>query len=49
MLLLCASQQWKVFVNEQTEEWVRLAGDNREHLQPPKGEPNPVPNFVNCR
>nr|XP_020644043.1 piezo-type mechanosensitive ion channel component 1 [Pogona vitticeps] len=49
LLLLCASQQWKVFVNEQTEEWVRLAGDNREHLQLPKGEPNPVPNFVNCR
>ncbi|XP_013921090.1 PREDICTED: piezo-type mechanosensitive ion channel component 1-like, partial [Thamnophis sirtalis] len=49
LLLLCASQQWKVFVNEQTEEWVHLAGDNREHLEPLQGQPNPVPNFVNCR
>ncbi|XP_063169125.1 LOW QUALITY PROTEIN: piezo-type mechanosensitive ion channel component 1 [Candoia aspera] len=49
LLLLCASQQWKVFANEQTEEWVQLAGDNREQLEPLQGEPNPVPNFVNCR
>uniref|UniRef100_A0A8C5S4K7 Piezo type mechanosensitive ion channel component 1 (Er blood group) n=1 Tax=Laticauda laticaudata TaxID=8630 RepID=A0A8C5S4K7_LATLA len=49
LLLLCASQQWKVFVNEQTEEWVQLAGDNREQLEPLQGQPNPVPNFVNCR
>uniref|UniRef100_H9GC02 Piezo type mechanosensitive ion channel component 1 (Er blood group) n=1 Tax=Anolis carolinensis TaxID=28377 RepID=H9GC02_ANOCA len=49
LLLLGASQQWKVFVNEQTDEWKRLAGDNREHLEGLRGEPNPVPNFVNCR
>ncbi|XP_042294313.1 piezo-type mechanosensitive ion channel component 1 isoform X2 [Sceloporus undulatus] len=49
LLLLCASQQWKVFVNEETEEWIRLAGDNKEHLEGLRGEPNPVPNFVNCR
>ncbi|XP_062997362.1 piezo-type mechanosensitive ion channel component 1 [Elgaria multicarinata webbii] len=49
LLLLCASQQWKVFVNEQTEEWLSSAGDNREQLEPLQGEPNPVPNFVNCR
>ncbi|KAM3828984.1 piezo-type mechanosensitive ion channel component 1 isoform 1-T1 [Vipera latastei] len=49
LLLLCASQQWKVFVNEQREEWVQLAGDNREQLEPLQGQPNPVPNFVNCR
>uniref|UniRef100_A0A8C6XGL7 Piezo type mechanosensitive ion channel component 1 (Er blood group) n=1 Tax=Naja naja TaxID=35670 RepID=A0A8C6XGL7_NAJNA len=49
LLLLCVSQQWKVFVNEQTEDWVQLAGDNREQLEPLQGQPNPVPNFVNCR
>ncbi|KAH0619690.1 hypothetical protein JD844_000601 [Phrynosoma platyrhinos] len=49
LLLLCASQQWKVFVNEETEEWIRLAGDNKEQLEGLRGEPNPVPNFVNCR
>ncbi|XP_060109846.1 piezo-type mechanosensitive ion channel component 1 [Heteronotia binoei] len=49
LLLLCASQQWKVFVDEQTEEWVRLAGDNAEQLEPLEGKPNPVPNFINCR
>ncbi|KAL8195078.1 UNVERIFIED_CONTAM: Piezo-type mechanosensitive ion channel component 1, partial [Gekko kuhli] len=49
LLLLCASQQWKVFVDEQTDEWVRLAGDNKEQLEPLEGKPNPVPNFINCR
>uniref|UniRef100_A0A8D2LFH0 Piezo type mechanosensitive ion channel component 1 n=1 Tax=Varanus komodoensis TaxID=61221 RepID=A0A8D2LFH0_VARKO len=49
LLLLCASQQWKVFANEQAEEWVHLAGDNREQPELKPGEPNPVPNFVNCR
>ncbi|XP_054856190.1 piezo-type mechanosensitive ion channel component 1 [Eublepharis macularius] len=49
LLLLCASQQWKVFVDEQTEEWKRLAGDNSEQLEPLKEKPNPVPNFINCR
>ncbi|XP_061450529.1 piezo-type mechanosensitive ion channel component 1 isoform X4 [Rhineura floridana] len=49
LLLLCASRQWKVFGDEQTEEWVQLAGDNREHLEPLQEKPNPVPNFVNCR
>lgn len=49
LLLLCASQQWQVFVDEQTEEWVRVAGDNREQLEPLGNVPNPVPNFINCR
>lgn len=49
LLLLCASQQWKVFVVEKNEEWVRLAGDNAEQLTPLEENPNPVPNFVNCR
>uniref|UniRef100_A0A670IVU7 Piezo type mechanosensitive ion channel component 1 (Er blood group) n=1 Tax=Podarcis muralis TaxID=64176 RepID=A0A670IVU7_PODMU len=49
LLLLCASRQWKVFVDEQTEEWVQLAGDNKEQLESLQEKPNPVPNFVNCR
>ncbi|XP_037126743.1 piezo-type mechanosensitive ion channel component 1 isoform X2 [Syngnathus acus] len=50
MLLICASQQWKVFKCEQCEEWVRLAGDNTDDPEPMKGgQLNPVPNFVNCR
>ncbi|KAJ6657195.1 hypothetical protein lerEdw1_002784 [Lerista edwardsae] len=49
LLLLCASQQWKVFVHEQTEEWVRLAGDNAEQFGALEEKPNPVPNFIYCR
>ncbi|XP_053127171.1 piezo-type mechanosensitive ion channel component 1 isoform X3 [Hemicordylus capensis] len=49
LLLLCASQQWKVFADEQTEEWVSLAGDNNEHFASQLEKPNPVPNFINCR
>nr|XP_012592580.2 piezo-type mechanosensitive ion channel component 1 isoform X1 [Microcebus murinus]XP_020138354.1 piezo-type mechanosensitive ion channel component 1 isoform X1 [Microcebus murinus] len=49
VLLLCASQQWQVFAAERTEEWQRMAGANTDHLEPLRGEPNPVPNFIHCR
>ncbi|XP_028736679.1 piezo-type mechanosensitive ion channel component 1 isoform X1 [Peromyscus leucopus] len=49
LLLLCASQQWQVFSAERTEEWQRMAGINTDHLEPLRGEPNPVPNFIHCR
>lgn len=49
LLLLCASQQWQVFLAERTEEWQHVAGVNTDHLEPLRGEPNPVPNFVHCR
>ncbi|XP_008564099.1 PREDICTED: piezo-type mechanosensitive ion channel component 1 [Galeopterus variegatus] len=49
LLLLCASQQWQVFSAECTEEWQRMAGVNTDHLEPLRGEPNPVPNFIHCR
>ncbi|XP_007477361.1 piezo-type mechanosensitive ion channel component 1 isoform X1 [Monodelphis domestica] len=49
LLLLTASQQWLVFVAERTEEWQHTAGPNTDYLEPLRGEPNPVPNFINCR
>lgn len=49
LLLLCASQQWQVFLAERTEEWQRAAGPNTDDLEPLQGEPNPVPNFIHCR
>nr|XP_015223476.1 PREDICTED: piezo-type mechanosensitive ion channel component 1 isoform X1 [Lepisosteus oculatus] len=50
LLLMCASQQWKVFEDEKTELWIVWAGENREELIPMAGKnSNPVPNFVNCR
>lgn len=49
LLLLCASQQWQVFLAERTEEWQHMAGVNTDHLEPLRGEPNPVPNFIHCR
>uniref|UniRef100_A0A8C8Z6V8 Piezo TM25-28 domain-containing protein n=1 Tax=Prolemur simus TaxID=1328070 RepID=A0A8C8Z6V8_PROSS len=49
LLLLCASQQWQVFAAERTEEWQRVAGTNTDRLEPLRGEPNPVPNFIHCR
>lgn len=49
LLLLCASQQWQVFSAERTEEWQRMAGINTDHLEPLRGEPNPIPNFIHCR
>ncbi|XP_023560947.1 piezo-type mechanosensitive ion channel component 1 isoform X3 [Octodon degus] len=49
LLLLCASQQWQVFSAEHTEEWQRMAGVNTDSLEPLRGEPNPVPNFIHCR
>lgn len=49
LLLLCASQQWQVFSAERTEEWQRTAGLNTDYLEPLRGEPNPVPNFIHCR
>ncbi|XP_019721304.1 piezo-type mechanosensitive ion channel component 1 isoform X2 [Hippocampus comes] len=50
VLLICASQQWKVFKCEQCEEWVVLAGDNTDNPDPMEGRLfNPAPNFINCR
>uniref|UniRef100_H3AQB6 Piezo type mechanosensitive ion channel component 1 (Er blood group) n=1 Tax=Latimeria chalumnae TaxID=7897 RepID=H3AQB6_LATCH len=50
LLLICASQQWIVFVDEKKEEWIQLAGENTDEPDPIKGkEENPVPNFMNCR
>lgn len=49
LLLLCASQQWKVFVNEKKEEWYTVAGENTGQIQFPGNQPNLVPNFINCR
>ncbi|XP_046898435.1 piezo-type mechanosensitive ion channel component 1 isoform X1 [Hypomesus transpacificus] len=49
-LLMCASQQWKVFENEKKEEWMVLAGENTDNPNPMDGRPfNPAPNFINCR
>ncbi|XP_072772689.1 piezo-type mechanosensitive ion channel component 1 [Nerophis lumbriciformis] len=50
VLLICASQQWKVFQCEHTEEWMVLAGDNTDSPNPMEGRLfNPAPNFINCR
>ncbi|XP_043937510.1 piezo-type mechanosensitive ion channel component 1 [Protopterus annectens] len=50
LLLLCVSQQWKVFADEKKEEWIQLAGENRDGPDKLKEKGgNPVPNFVNCR
>ncbi|XP_075045130.1 piezo-type mechanosensitive ion channel component 1 isoform X2 [Mixophyes fleayi] len=49
LLLLCVSQQWKVFVNEKKEEWYTVAGENTEQIEFPGNRPNLVPNFINCR
>ncbi|XP_029464485.1 piezo-type mechanosensitive ion channel component 1 isoform X2 [Rhinatrema bivittatum] len=49
LLLLCAAQQWKVFTDEKKEEWYTTAGENTDDLEQLTNQPNPVPNFVNCR
>ncbi|KAJ8400462.1 hypothetical protein AAFF_G00395860 [Aldrovandia affinis] len=50
LLLMCASQQWKVFEDEKIEEWMVLAGENKDDPNPMEGRPfNPAPNFINCR
>ncbi|KAM4591055.1 piezo-type mechanosensitive ion channel component 1 isoform 2-T2 [Odontesthes bonariensis] len=50
VLLMCASQQWKVFECEHTEEWMVLAGENTDAPEPMEGRLfNPAPNFINCR
>uniref|UniRef100_A0A8C4XAH1 Piezo type mechanosensitive ion channel component 1 (Er blood group) n=1 Tax=Erpetoichthys calabaricus TaxID=27687 RepID=A0A8C4XAH1_ERPCA len=50
LLLICASQQWKVFEDEKTQEWIQLAGENSDEPNPMRGRTvNPVPNFINCR
>ncbi|XP_026212152.1 piezo-type mechanosensitive ion channel component 1 isoform X3 [Anabas testudineus] len=50
VLLMCVSQQWKVFECEYTEEWMVLAGENTDEPDPMEGRPfNPAPNFINCR
>uniref|UniRef100_A0A3B3CX11 Piezo TM25-28 domain-containing protein n=1 Tax=Oryzias melastigma TaxID=30732 RepID=A0A3B3CX11_ORYME len=50
VLLMCVSQQWKVFDCERTEEWMVLAGENSDEPEPMEGRLfNPAPNFINCR
>ncbi|KAK2922149.1 piezo-type mechanosensitive ion channel component 1 isoform X2 [Channa argus] len=50
VLLMCASQQWKVFECEHTEEWMVLAGENTDNPDPMEDRLfNPAPNFINCR
>ncbi|XP_021264227.1 piezo-type mechanosensitive ion channel component 1 isoform X2 [Numida meleagris] len=49
VLLLCAAQQWRVFVAERTEEWLRAAGDNADRLDLEREPHNPAPNFIHCR
>ncbi|XP_068116956.1 piezo-type mechanosensitive ion channel component 1 isoform X3 [Hyperolius riggenbachi] len=49
LLLLCVSQQWKVFVNEKKEEWYTVAGENAAQIEFPGRKPIMVPNFINCR
>uniref|UniRef100_A0A3B4UV70 Piezo type mechanosensitive ion channel component 1 (Er blood group) n=1 Tax=Seriola dumerili TaxID=41447 RepID=A0A3B4UV70_SERDU len=50
VLLMCASQQWKVFECEHTEDWMVLAGENTDEPNPMEGRLfNPAPNFINCR
>ncbi|XP_053730255.1 piezo-type mechanosensitive ion channel component 1 [Synchiropus splendidus] len=50
VLLMCASQQWKVFECEQQEDWLVLAGENTDEPDPMEGQLfNPAPNFINCR
>uniref|UniRef100_A0A6Q2XFF6 Piezo-type mechanosensitive ion channel component n=1 Tax=Esox lucius TaxID=8010 RepID=A0A6Q2XFF6_ESOLU len=50
VLLMCASQQWKVFEHEKKEEWMVLAGENTDDPDPMEGRLfNPAPNFINCR
>ncbi|XP_063800320.1 piezo-type mechanosensitive ion channel component 1 [Pseudophryne corroboree] len=49
LLLLCVSQQWKVFINEKKEEWYTVAGENTEQIEFPGSRPILVPNFINCR
>uniref|UniRef100_UPI0037E95548 piezo-type mechanosensitive ion channel component 1 isoform X2 n=1 Tax=Semicossyphus pulcher TaxID=241346 RepID=UPI0037E95548 len=50
VLLMCASQQWKVFEFEHTEEWMVRAGENTDDPEPMDGRLfNPAPNFINSR
>ncbi|KAI4888138.1 hypothetical protein NFI96_028501, partial [Prochilodus magdalenae] len=50
LLLMCASQQWKVFENEKKEEWMVMGGENNDNPDPMEGLPfNPAPSFINCR
>ncbi|XP_051948231.1 piezo-type mechanosensitive ion channel component 1-like isoform X1 [Xyrauchen texanus] len=49
LLLMCASQQWVVFENEEEEEWIVMGGENKDHPDPMEEMPfNPAPNFINC-
>ncbi|XP_029688332.1 piezo-type mechanosensitive ion channel component 1 [Takifugu rubripes] len=50
VLLMCASQQWKVFECERTREWTVLAGENVDDPEHVDGRLcNPAANFINCR
>ncbi|XP_015225125.1 PREDICTED: piezo-type mechanosensitive ion channel component 1-like, partial [Cyprinodon variegatus] len=49
LLLMCASQQWKVFECEKQEEWMVQGGENTDEPDPMEGQLfNPAPNFINC-
>ncbi|XP_068811637.1 piezo-type mechanosensitive ion channel component 1 isoform X1 [Struthio camelus] len=49
VLLLCAAQQWRVFVAERTEEWLQAAGENADCLDLARDAHNPTLNFIHCR
>uniref|UniRef100_A0A3B3S5A2 Piezo type mechanosensitive ion channel component 1 (Er blood group) n=1 Tax=Paramormyrops kingsleyae TaxID=1676925 RepID=A0A3B3S5A2_9TELE len=50
LLLICASQQWKIFLDEKKEEWMVFGGENTDKSNPMEDRPvNPVPNYINCR
>uniref|UniRef100_A0A4W4GYY3 Piezo-type mechanosensitive ion channel component n=1 Tax=Electrophorus electricus TaxID=8005 RepID=A0A4W4GYY3_ELEEL len=50
LLLMCVSQQLKVFENEKKEEWMVMGGENKDNPDPMEDIPfNPTPNFINCR
>ena len=50
VLLMCASQQWKVFECEHTREWTLLAGENTDDPEHVDARPcSPAANFINCR
>ncbi|XP_076830673.1 piezo-type mechanosensitive ion channel component 1 [Brachyhypopomus gauderio] len=50
LLLMCVSQQLKVFEHEKKEEWMVMGGENKDNPNPMEDLPfNPAPNFINCR
>uniref|UniRef100_A0A8C5T364 Piezo TM25-28 domain-containing protein n=1 Tax=Malurus cyaneus samueli TaxID=2593467 RepID=A0A8C5T364_9PASS len=49
MLLLCASQQWRVFKAERSEPWLRAAGDNSDRLDREQDPDSHTENFIYCK